>query len=261
MNPITKTGLRLLIIIVVLIAFTFVYSLFESRPSKIISYFILTFIFSIVLGIITLLIGRLFKSSRQAFISDPFKIILTLIFIIGIAKILGAYTADRQLTKTSYRDNDSQEESTIQSFTNEDYGVSFDYPSNWTSRTPQRQSTLILLYEDLGTKATCNLSMVTQDQEKIENYDIDYFRNNLSKIHSTIDNLNTQFTTVNDKALSWTTYDTDVQTNEGPLKTRFTTLTALHNGQRFMLIISVPNSNVDRIKFDLQTITESLKFK
>jgi hypothetical protein len=261
MNPIAKTGLRLLIITVVLTGCTFIYSIFESRPPKVISYFILTFIFSILLGVVTLLIGRLIKSSQHAFIRDPFKIILTFILVIGISKILGAYTADSQLTETSYSDNGSKEESKIQSFVNEEYGVSFDYPSNWTPRTAQRQSTLILLYEDLGTKATCNLSMVTQDQEQIENYNNDYFRTNLSKIHKTIDSLNTQFTTINDKTISWTTYDADVQTNEGLLKTRFITLTTLHKGKRFMLIVTVPKDNADQIEYDVQTITKSLQLK
>lgn len=261
MTPIAKTGLRLLIITSVLTACTFLFSLFESRPPKIIAYFILTFIFSLLLGVVALLIGRLFKSDRQAFINDPYKIILTFILVIGFGKILGAYLTDRELSKNIYTDIDLKKEEQTQMFTNEQHGVSFDYPSNWTPREPQRQSTLILLYENLGTNATCNLSMVTQDQEGVENYNIDYFRNNLPKIYSSFDNLNTQFITVNGKAISWTTYSTDVQTNEGPLKTRFITLTTLHNGQRFMMIITVPDSSADEIEMDVKTITESLKFK
>jgi len=44
-------------------------------------------------------------------------------------------------------------------FSNEESKVSFRYPENWSERKPQLHTTLVLLYADDGSDATCNISM------------------------------------------------------------------------------------------------------
>lgn len=253
-----KTGLKLLIIFSALIACTFIYSFLEDSPPKVFSYFISTFIISIIIGIIVLLFGRLVDSTRQSFISLPYKVILTSILMIGLARIIGAHTANNQFSELSTIDNEPDIEIPIETFTNSEYGVSFNYPSNWTPQTPQRQSTLILLYDTNGSQATCNLSVITQDQKEIQNYNADYFKNNLSKVYKAFDNVKTNFTTINNTRVSWTTYDFLSPTNTDNIPAESITLTTLHNGQRVMLIINVPMENRELIKDDIRIITGSL---
>lgn len=203
-----------------------------------------------------LLIGRMFPNSRQSFIGDPYKVILTLILVIGVSRIIGASSTNQQsldLTPIDIETRDS-----LRTFTSSEYGVNFVYPSNWTKQTPQRKATLILLYESLGTEATCNLSVIAQDQQTVENYNTDYFKNNLPKIYKSVDNIETHFETINNKKVSLTTYEFQLQAK---IQMKSTTVTTLHNGRRFMLIINVPGDNEYLIKDDIKAITESLRFE
>lgn len=260
MNLITKAVIRFSLVTVFLIGCTFFYSQFEDQPSKILSYFISTLLLSILLGGIFILIIRLSKSSRIRFLNEPYLVILVFIFMIGVGRIVAVNKTDFNFNQKSSSVDEGVVKSGPLRFIDEEHEVSFSYPSNWMSRNPQRKSTLVLLYESTGTNATCNLSMVSQDQEKIENYDVDYFRRNLLTIHSTLENLSSNLVTVNGKIVSWTTYETLIETKEGSLKTKFITLTALHMGKRFMLIITVPSNLAHQIEYDVETITESLQF-
>jgi hypothetical protein len=262
-NLFIKTLVKLTIIAAVLGVFTFGYALVESRPPKIIAFFIVTLIFSFVAGIIVLLLGRLFRTSRQSFLGNPFKVILTLVIIIGGAKILGAHMANQQVSESTspVEYSDDETEATTQTYDNTDYGVSFTYPSNWSLRTPQRKSTLLLLYEQTGSQATCNLSVVPQDQDKIEKYNEVYFKTNLPKIHQSVTNLVTQFRTLNSKKVSLTTCDIVIQTESGSVPTQFTILTALHKGQRFMMVLNIPKESLSLVESDMSTMMNSLTFK
>jgi hypothetical protein len=145
-----------------------------------------------------------------------------------------------------------------QNFKDSTYGVTSSYPSNWTSRKPERKATLLLLYENNGSQATCNLSVVAQDKEEISEYDSSYFANNLTRVYKTIDNLNTEFKKINDQLVSWTSYDFVTSVNNNDIHGKCVTVTVLNKGQRLMLIINVPKDNVNLIENDIKLITESL---
>lgn len=259
-SPFIRAAVNILIIIGVLTACTFVYSFYQDSPPKIIAYFITTFIISLLGGVVILLIGRLINVPKESFLARPNKVILSLILIIGLSRIVSAAISQNEITELNKATNQPIIESELNSFSNSDYGISFLYPSNWTQQSPQRPSTLTLLYENSGTEATCNLSVVPQDQSNVENYNSDYFNNNLSKVYKEFNNIENEIKIINGKTISWTTYDFIFPIEGKTIQGTSITLTTLHNDNRFMLIFNVPKQNMDFIVKDIKTISESLTF-
>jgi hypothetical protein len=181
--------------------------------------------------------------------SSPTAIVY--LFAIGFAAITGACSFDKQTA--------SRGELT-QTFIAPGYGVRFDYPSNWIKQIPERKATVILLFENSGAQATCNLSVVAQDMETVEQYNADYFNRELPKFFTSVQNIRTRLETIRGKKVSWTTYDFIIRSGDQQVNGKSITLTTLHKGRRFMLIINTPLKN-EYLKNDIDVITQSIQFE
>lgn len=78
-----------------------------------------------------------------------------------------------------------------QVFSSKPHSVSFRFPANWSLRQPQLHTTIVLLYADDGSQATCNLnsasfpelaglSPVSIDAYRRSNHSREYFESMLS---------------------------------------------------------------------------------
>lgn len=250
------TGLKLIKLLTVLIFLTVIYSLFiEESPPKIITYFVSTLVVSSTIGALIVIIVARIKGQGNSLMMSPYQLVMTSVIIIGLAKIFAAFSGN--LSAHNEYDQQSTLQVPLEKYSSVDTGVSFNYPSNWIPQTPQSAATLILLYETNGSLATCNLSAVAQDQKKIENYDTDYFKKHLPKVYKVINNIQSNQTVINGLKVSLTKYDFLLPSPKGDISAQSITLTALHGGKRFMLIINVPKENSVFIKDEIGLIIDS----
>lgn len=252
------SGLKLIKILTVLIFLTAIYSFIEESPPKIITYFVSTLVVSITIGVLIVIIVARIKGQGNSLIMSPYQLVMTSVIIISLAKLFGAFSGN--LSAHNKYDQQSTLQAPLEKYSSVENGVSFNYPSNWIPQTPQKAATLVLLYEANGSLATCNLSAVRQDQKQIENYNTDYFEKHLSEVYKVVNNIHNNQTVINGLKVSLTKYDflLPSPSRNGDISAESITLTALHRGKRFMLIINVPKENAELIKDEIELIIESL---
>lgn len=239
---------------------TLVYYTQQAIPAKVIGHPITTLFASGIFSLFATFILVNVKKSEKTFFQFFSSIFLLCVIVLSIGKNAGMYMANRNVNKfVTAAEDDIISEPKI--FRNNDYGVSFNYPQTWEVRIPQRKATLILLYELNGSEATCNLSVMDQDMDNISDYDSTYFQTNLPRILSGVENVHSKQELINGKNVSATSYEFIIPTDNGGIIGSSLTITTLHKGKRFMLVINAPKDKLEMIKSDKQIIYESLLFE
>lgn len=251
-----KTALKLFKLFSALTILAVLYSLFEERPSKILTFVISTFLISLFSGLLLLGFAAIGKVKRESFLSRPYPVILTFIIAIGLAKILGSASVHYQFANREVRSAKSSTQS-LEIYESADNEVSFNYPPNWMEQPVTRKSTLILLYETNGSLATCNLSIIPQDQNQIEDYNTEYFKRHFAKTYEKVNSITTDQRMINGAKVSLTSCKFLLSTENEALSTVSISLTALHRGKRIMLIIHVPEKNTELIRDDINIMMNS----
>lgn len=192
--------------------------------------------------------------------------ILTVITVVTIAYIL-IQEIPKEETITTTKNSPINEEIETRKYINEEFGVSFSYPTNWETGESQRQATLVLLNEKTGTDATCVLSIINQDKLKIEDYDKAYFQEVQAKMSSnfkgSFSGTETELIILNGKKVSLTTYNVQMVQNNTVSSFFVMTVTALHKGKRFTLVLTTPkvDNTIEYLKEDVSLICNSLIFE
>lgn len=251
-----NAALKLLKLFTVLTILAVVYSLLEERSHKIIIFVISTFLISLFFGLLVLAFGAISRIKRDSFISQPYQVILTLIIVIGLAKILGSLSVYYQFANREANSAKSSTQS-LEIYESAENEVSFNYPPNWMEQPVTRKSTLILLYETNGSLATCNLSVIPQDQNQIEDYNTEYFKKHFAKVYQKANSITNDQRMINGAKVSLTSCKFLFSTENEALSTESISLTALHRGKRIMLIVHVPEKNADFIREDIRIIINS----
>lgn len=234
---------NILLSLLVLVISTLIYSTQQNIPTKVIGHPITTLFASGILGLLGAFIFKKIKKPEKTLFQLFSYSFMMIVICLSIAKNAGIYMANKKVNEFV---NDKPSETISQSkvYRNTDYGVSFKYPPNWELKTPQRAATLVLLYELNGSEATCNLSVAEQDMQSISDYNVNYFQTHLKKVLSGVENVSSQEELVNGKNVSITNYDFTLPTENGEITGSSLTITSLHKGKRFMLIINAPKDKL-----------------
>jgi hypothetical protein len=143
-------------------------------------------------------------------------------------------------------------------FKSEKYGVTFRYPKNWVTQTPQLNSTLILLYEKNGSLSTCNLSVIKKDLNKIEEYDTTYIKENFNKVFFDIKNISNNVEYHLGQKISVFNFESNLKLVDGVSSTKTFLVIFLKNNYRFIFIVNTPKKNYNKIQKDLEIMYGTL---
>jgi len=148
--------------------------------------------------------------------------------------------------------------------------ISFRYPDQWSERKPQLDSTLVLLYADEGSEATCNISSkkhevlvgLSEDQldkARMASHEIEFFVGRLK------DALNLEIKrywrgVMGQKDAGMIKMENDLFV--GDKKVRFAQFVAatFANGRRFVLICNAPLHGVDSAEKTFNYIRGTMLF-
>lgn len=152
----------------------------------------------------------------------------------------------------------SNSQSKINTFKNNEYGVTFRYPNNWVPQKPQLNSTLIILYEKNGSLSTCNLSVVKKDKNDIEEYDSIYFKNNFKNIFPEIKSIKNKIEYHLGQKVSVFTFESSLNLVNKEIDIKSFLVIFLKNDYRFMFVVNSPKNNYFKIINDLNVMYGTL---
>lgn len=147
-----------------------------------------------------------------------------------------------------------------QVFKDNNSGVTFRYPNNWVKQNKQSDATLILLYEQNGSEATCNLSVIKSDKSSIEKLNSKYFSTLLSKIYSNVSIDDYSKKEIGGNLFSIIEASFDLHLPSKTIKAKSLISATIQDGMRYLLILNVPSKNVDIIRSDFNIIAGTMMF-
>lgn len=147
-------------------------------------------------------------------------------------------------------------------FRNIDHSVSFRYNINWSKQTPQRGSTLCLLVEK-SIHASCNLSYILAERNIVEKYDEQYMSFIVNSVFNNPRNLKVRFEKIAGRLYSITSVDWTYPkiTDDVPIEGKAIIYTTNNNGNRYMMVFTVPLENYHLLQPELMYIVGTLTFE
>lgn len=145
-------------------------------------------------------------------------------------------------------------------FNNDKHGLTFRYTSNWTKAQPQLESTLCLLYEH-KIHASCNVSFIKAERNKVEKYNEDYMSRIANKAFNNVNNLNVKFETLTGRKFSICTFNFEypkmIDNVSDFIFGKGVIYTTNSNGNRYMMVYTVPVENYDLLKNEIFTMANT----
>jgi hypothetical protein len=209
------------------------------------------------LAIIGLAIGLLLRRRLAA-------VCLAISAAIAASSLVGTIAAHLSMPPTSGSrvspEADPLADFASEVFRNDSHKVSFRFPSTWKQVTPQSPATLVLLYAQNGSAATCNLTAIKADAESAKDYTEEYFERvfapkfrdfSLGRLsHAT--SLGRDATYV-----SWTSTHT---VGDQRIPTATLAMITIFKGQRYMMVMNVPRDRLDAVTRDFDIMSGTLLF-
>ena len=147
-------------------------------------------------------------------------------------------------------------------YSNSEHNLSFRYTNNWIQQQPQLISTLCLFYEK-QLHASCNVSFIKAERNEVEKYDEKYMSTIANGAFNEVNNLTVRFESLMGRKFSICTIDFQYPlTPESEIingKSIF--YTTNKNGNRYMMIFTVPAENYDLLKSEIYTMGSTLFVK
>ena len=162
-----------------------------------------------------------------------------------------------------FQSQEKEDETNISNvYSNSEHNLSFRYTNNWKQQQPQLTSTLCLFYEK-QLHASCNVSLIEAERKKVEMYDEKYMSIIANGAFNEVNNLTVRFESLMGRKFSICTIDFQYpMTAESEIingKSIF--YTTNRNGNRYMMIFTVPSENYDLLKSEIFTMGSTLFIK
>jgi hypothetical protein len=207
----------------------------------------------VVMSVIAAPIG-LFVSVRIATAS------LVLSLLLAVPSLIGSIGAQIQLHSPLICENRTVASPASVIFRNDYYKVSFRYPASWERVHPQSPTTLVLLYAQDGSLATCNLSVIDADAESVSEYNVDYFSRVFAPRFDDFCLHSVEYGFVMGHPISRVIWTSSFNCNGESIPTTTMANIIIKNGKRFMLIFNVPTQKLDLTRHDFLIISSTLVF-
>ena len=146
-------------------------------------------------------------------------------------------------------------------YSNSEHNLSFRYTNNWTQQKPQLASTLCLFYEE-QLHASSNVSFIKAERNEVEMYDEKYMSIIANGVFNEVNNLTVRFESLAGRKFSICTFDFQypMTANNEIINGKSVMYTTNRNGNRYMMIFTVPAENYDLLKSEIYTMGSTLVF-
>ena len=162
-----------------------------------------------------------------------------------------------------FQSQEKEDETNISNvYSNSEHNLSFRYTNNWKQQQPQLASTLCLFYEE-QLHASSNVSFIKAERNEVEKYDEKYMRIIANGAFNEVNNLTVRFESLAGRKFSICTFDFQypMTANSEIINGKSIMYTTNRNGNRYMMIFTVPAENYDLLKSEIYTMGSTLFIK
>lgn len=156
-------------------------------------------------------------------------------------------------------------------FNNEDFMVSFRYPSDWTEQKAQLDSTLILIYASDGSDSTCNLNVgIFSDLDNLSEEELEKYRRSNHTRESFEEQFKDKFTDLKitdywrgylgQKYAGFAEYQYSLFISDNKIAVTSYVGATFANGKRYVLTCNAPTGKENSTKETFEYIRNTMLF-